>query len=451
MTYLLDTSVVIDGVNNIQALSENGKNKIIISDIVLAEADNLKTSPNVGFMARKFNAFLQTLEIIKTHDTKEALISELRSKDILIDLVSFKEYKTQAPYPSMLNDRRLCECAIWASSYYLDLVLVSSDAALRAYALSKQIRVKSLRLSQKDADDISFVKTIKISQEALQKLEFSPASELGLERSQKSIIFELENSHKVLANVINEKIEFINEDALRASKLPPKNVEQIFLANLIMSNLVDVVVSSSVSGSGKTALCVAYGFKLIDSPNTIYEKLIYIRNPIDSVDKEAAIGFKKGDLSEKLEGFFSPLNDTLEFFARNELRKQNKSLDKQSVDLKIADYIKRYDISFPYIGNLRGTNLNRAVIVIDEAQNFSLSAMQLVLTRVADSSKVLVIGDINQVDSLYLSKNNNALSFLLHQSAEPQTLNIAGIKLSKTVRGKVCEWAEELFSKNRHY
>jgi predicted ribonuclease YlaK len=76
--------------------------------------------------------------------------------------------------------------------------------------------------------------------------------------------------------------------------------------------------------------------------------------------------------------------------------------------------------------------------------------MQLVLTRVTDGSKVVVIGDINQVDSIYLSKLNNALTFLLNETKKPNdTVRMGAVIMPKSIRGRICEWSEEVFSKHK--
>lgn len=462
MTYLLDTSVIIDSIDNIKSLSNNGEHKILITDVVLNESDHLKSNlGSVGYMARRFNAMLQNSDQLDLKKYENHTVTEAKHNEILIDLISQKSYVENFSnnYQSVVNDRRIIETALWADEIYEDLVLVSNDVAFRTYAGTKGLKCQSLKVTESDIDKLEFIKVIVISYHYLEELHFKNVldleNDLGikLEPNEKNLIFKLENSdHEVLANVVNEKIEFLDEEKLREIKLPPRNKEQLFFANMILEATTDIIASSSPSGSGKTALATACAMKLIDKPDNTYEKIVYVRNPIDSVDKDAYIGFKKGDMGEKMGGYFTPINDALETFARAETRRSKKDLTRENVELKIEEFIKRYDIIFPYIGNLRGSNLSNAVIIIDEAQNFSLSSMQLVLTRVSDSSKVVIIGDINQVDSIYLSKQNNALSFLLNETRkENKEINLSAITLKKSVRGKVCEWAEELFSSHKHY
>jgi PhoH-like ATPase len=460
MTYLLDTSVIIDSINNIKNLSNNGKNLILITDVVLNEADHLKNTPGtVGYMARKFNNFLQEsiLQSIKEQDSFH--ITKIKNNQIEIDIISKEKYNENFSnnYQSIVNDRRIIESAIWANRYYKDLVVISNDVAFRTYAMTKNLKTDSLKVVENDLLELDFTKEIEIEYEYIEKLNYLDINELEQELNItikpqfKNIIFRQKNTnYTILANIINKRVEILDENTLRDIKLPPKNKEQLFYSNLIKNPKVDIVVSSSVSGSGKTALAIANAFKLIDSPKNNLQKILYIRNPIDSVDKDAYVGFKKGDMDEKLGGFWTPMYDTLETFAFNELKKAKKETNHENISSKIAEYITKYNISFPYIGNLRGSNLSNAVIIIDEAQNFSLSSMQLVLTRVVDGSKIIIIGDINQVDSIYLSKLNNALTFMLNEAKKDnEIINISAITLPKSIRGRVCEWSEKVFSKHK--
>ncbi|MCV6607327.1 MAG: PhoH family protein [Campylobacterales bacterium] len=462
MTYLLDTSVIIDSLDNLTSLSKSGENKILITDVVLNESDHLKNSLGaVGYMARKFNNFLQSGEVGESKYYDNHTVTPITNGNIVVDLISQKEYKENFKnnYESVVNDRRILETVKWANEIYEDLILVSNDVAFRTYAISLGLKCQSLKITESDIDKLEFVKDVEIEYDYLEKLHLknlkSVEEDLGIvfEPNEVNVVFKLKNSdHEVLANVINGKIEFINEDKLRECKLPPRNKEQLFFSNLILNHSTKVILSSSPSGSGKTAQATACALKLIDNPNTTYEKIVYIRNPIDSVDKDAYIGFKKGDMDDKMGGYFTPINDALETFALNELRKSRRDTSQETIELKISEYIKNYNITFPYIGNLRGSNLSNAVIIIDEAQNFSLSSMQLVLTRVSDSSKVIIVGDINQVDSIYLSKQNNGLSFLINETKNRESkIKLFPITLRKSVRGEICEWAEELFSKFKYF
>ena len=88
---------------------------------------------------------------------------------------------------------------------------------------------------------------------------------------------------------------------------------------------------------------------------------------------------------------------------------------------------------------MRGVNLE-GYLVFDEWQNSSPAVNKLMLTRVVDGSKVVILGDLHQIDHPHLTKYNNALAIMLKKAKSSNM--IAAIKLNKVVRGKIAEFAE---------
>ena len=137
-TYLLDTSVVIDSVDNLKILSDEGENLIVITEVVLSESDHLKGNPgSVGYMARRFNNFLQDAQVVETQRLENHTITKLLHQGVRIELVSQKKYEEGFAnnYQSVVNDRRIIETAAWADKHYENLIVVSNDVAFRTFAL----------------------------------------------------------------------------------------------------------------------------------------------------------------------------------------------------------------------------------------------------------------------------------------------------------------------------
>ena len=110
--------------------------------------------------------------------------------------------------------------------------------------------------------------------------------------------------------------------------------------------------------------------------------------------------------------------------------------------------ITTYGIGTMWVGEMRGRTLSNAFIIIDEAQNMSNKTMQMVLSRIDNSCKVVILGSNKQIDNFYVNKYTNALTTLLKSTKNENNLvNIFAIKLQKVLRGPITEWAEEIFSK----
>ena len=88
-------------------------------------------------------------------------------------------------------------------------------------------------------------------------------------------------------------------------------------------------------------------------------------------------------------------------------------------------------------------------MIIDEAQNMANSTLQLILTRIDSSCKVIVLGSNRQIDNQYITKHTNGLSTLLKATKEEhEEINLFGVELKKVLRGPITAFAEKVFSKD---
>ena len=139
-----------------------------------------------------------------------------------------------------------------------------------------------------------------------------------------------------------------------------------------------VVFGVGPAGTGKTYLAVAAAFKAYK--NKLIEKIILTRPAVEAGEK---LGFLPGDLQEKIDPYLRPLYDALEeFFGQ----------DKYSV------LIEKGIIEIAPLAYMRGRTLSNAFIILDEAQNSTVEQMKMFLTRLGDGSKMVVTGDVTQID-----------------------------------------------------
>lgn len=140
----------------------------------------------------------------------------------------------------------------------------------------------------------------------------------------------------------------------------------------------DLILGVGPAGTGKTLLAVAYGASLLVARKV--EKLIITRPAVEAGEK---LGFLPGDLTEKVDPYLLPVWDALaDTLGRTQLEKM-----REDGRIEVAP-----------IAFMRGRTLNRAFIVVDEAQNTSRAQMQMVLTRLGEGSRMAVTGDPSQCD-----------------------------------------------------
>jgi PhoH-like ATPase len=177
-----------------------------------------------------------------------------------------------------------------------------------------------------------------------------------------------------------------------------RNKEQEFSLNLLTNPAVHLVSMVGRAGCGKSFLALAAGVEqVIEKKN--YDTLIVIR-PTISVGEE--LGYLPGSVEEKLEPWLQPIKDNLNVLF---------SKKKDNVDLFFEQGIFQMEA----LSYIRGRSIPRAYIIVDECQNLSLSELKTVLTRAADGTKIVLTGDIEQIDKSKLDVVNNGLSITVEK------------------------------------
>lgn len=181
---------------------------------------------------------------------------------------------------------------------------------------------------------------------------------------------EIEKEHKE-----EKKEEIIRIDSKKPFVVPqtPKQKEYIKAIRKY-----DLVIGIGPAGTGKTYLAVACGIESIK--NGKYQRLILTRPALEAGEK---LGFLPGDLEEKIKPYLQPIYDAL-------------------FDLLKYEELKRWQerkiIEIVPLAYMRGRTLSNAFIILDEAQNTSYAQMKMFLTRLGLGSKIVITGDITQID-----------------------------------------------------
>lgn len=461
--YSLDTNILLEDATNIFKLSQKGKNLIILSETVLDEIDSKKSGfDEINFQAREFARILEDSKVIESKEKDVYKIIRIEIKDkskTIIDIISKEEYdvKTSNISSNIINDRKILELVKFAQSYYKeDIEFLSLDIMARTRAISLDIKTNSLKGSENKELIYNFIKDITINFNQIEFLDNQDIKKFDKDykRYNYSYCFKVKSSDQIiLASIENGKIRIIDESELRNQLITPLNKEQLFFSNAILSHYYNVLIIEAKAGSGKTLLALSGALKLVRQK--YFQRIIYIRNSIESLDKGEDIGYLPG-YEEKFKIYNHPLMDSLDYIIRSEHKKkksrknfENKiELDESEVTARIEEMINNYSIETMWVGEMRGRTLSNAFIIIDEAQNMSKKTMQMVLSRVDNSCKVVILGSNKQIDNFYVNKYTNALTTLL-QSTQDNTelVNTFAIKLQKVLRGPITEWAEEIFSK----
>ena len=208
--------------------------------------------------------------------------------------------------------------------------------------------------------------------------------------------------------------------------IKPRNKEQQFLMDALMDPTIQIVTAIGKAGSGKTICAIAAGLEqTIDEMNAEYSRVIVSR-PVQPLGKD--IGFLPGTMEEKMSPWLMPIQDNLQFLMGN---------DKVTLDI----YMQKGTIEIEALTYIRGRSISNAFIIIDEAQNLTIHELKTIITRVGEGTKIVLTGDVEQIDNVYIDATSNGLT---HAVEKFKKFELAShVTLLKGERSKVATFAAQ--------
>ena len=454
--FVVDTNIILEDFSNIKNLSQEGKNLIVLPEVVLDEIDSKKSGfDEINYQARQFARFLEDSSIKESYKVDNCQIIFLEIGLVSIHIISKSSYETDTKQISLniSNDRKILEIASFANTYYPKTIeFISNDIMARVRATSLNIETTFLKGDGKEDVELEYIKEIDIDFEQLEDIEKKNILDIDKEYLPHNFSYcmNVKNSDQVLLCAVKHgKINPLDETMLREQIITPLNKEQLFFTNAMLDLYYNIIIVEAKAGSGKTLLALSSGVKLIRQKH--YQRIIYIRNSIESLDKGEDVGYLPG-LEEKFAIYNHPLMDSLKYMARSEHKKKNTNKKQyiapteDEIDEKVSQTIQNYSIETMWVGEMRGRTLSEAFIIVDEAQNISNKTMQMILSRVDSTCKVVVLGSNKQIDNFYVNKYTNSLTTLLKSTnTKSDLVSLYAIKLKKVLRGPITQWAESIF------
>jgi PhoH-like ATPase len=453
--YVLDTNIILQNIQNVFNLSDGGTNIVVVPETVLIELeDKKKLASELGFQSRQFARYLAKTSVKHIDYKKNYKVVKLINENVELHIISKNTYESEMLAHNLAesNDKRIIEAAEVAKEYYADsdVIFVSLDIYARTFALFQNIKTETLHEDRADVPEFEFIKHIDLESNNFNRLHLTSILEIDPEHLPENFSYEFISSdgNRAYAIISNGQILPIEDSQFSGSIVKPANLKQKFMLSAILSNMYNLIVIDAKAGSGKTLLSIAGAMRLIDIGQ--YEKIIYVRNSIESLDRGADVGYLAGN-DEKFRIYNMALYDTLEFLSKKKLKKSASKDTLESIQSKTQEMMDKYNIQMLWPGEARGRTLNGAIVILDEWQNSSENTTQLILSRLDESCMAIVIGSNRQIDNLYLNKYNNGLTTLLKQTKfEHPELKMFGVELDKAVRGKFAEFSERIFERKRN-
>ena len=426
--YVLDTSVCL---SDSESIYNFGNNDIVLPLKVLEEIDkHKKRQDGVGTNARRI---IRTLDSLREKKSLQSGVRIDRGKGIL-RVVDHAVGQLSPHLDPSIADHMIISSALAEkeANPRRKVVMVSRDINMRVICDSVGLLT----------EDYNEVKVIKSQSELYTGFTSVLVDDQFIDQfydGMKVFLDDVEgicpNEYVMLVSNSNEKktalCRFLNdkEPLLKINPIKEaiwgvkaRNKEQAFSFDLLMDPEVSIVTLVGKAGSGKTLCAVAAGLKQImegkKSKDPLYKKLVVSR-PVQPMGKD--IGFLPGTMEDKMAPWLAPIQDNLKFLMGDQATLE-MYMDKGMIEMEALTYI-------------RGRSIANAFIIIDEAQNLSVHEIKTILTRVGEGTKIVLTGDIEQIDNVYIDETSNGL---VHAVEKFKDYEIAGhVSLLKGERSKV--------------
>tara|TARA_R100000388_G_scaffold91579_1_gene73750 strand:+ start:647 stop:1993 length:1347 start_codon:yes stop_codon:yes gene_type:complete len=414
---IIDTNVFL---SDSECLNKFENNDIFIPVKVLEELDkHKKRQDSVGFHARQTIKKLDSLRergslskgvrlgkglgVVKVLKVEELLLDELpmglshKSSDHLI-LAGALAIKESEP-------KRKC-------------VVVSQDINMRVIADALGLLTQDYVSSQVvDSRDVIFEGFTKFLVDDFMVEEFYDDEDVWLyeEDAEEQGIVLHPNEFVMLVSVENEKKTAIarfdswNKPLLHLSTMKddifswgvkPRNKEQKCGLDLLLNDEIPLVSLIGRAGSGKTLMAILAGLEqVLGNEKGRYNRII-ISRPIQTLGKD--IGYLPGTMEEKMAPWMKPIFDNMQYIMGTDKTMLEMYLNKGVIEIEALAYI-------------RGRSISDAFVIIDEAQNLTAHEVKTIITRIGENTKIVLTGDIEQIDNIYTNETSNGLTYAVEK------------------------------------
>ena len=414
--YVLDTSVYLTEASSIFKF---GRNDLFVPLKVLEEIDgHKKRQDSVGANAR---AFIRTLDELRAKGCLEKGVRIDKGLGML-KVMSYRCLK-DAIFPPDLDirhpDHTIIATAMAVQKQNSDrkTILVSRDINMRVICDSIGIT----------AEDYVSEKAVMSSEELYNGFSIHAVDDQLIDRyyAGEEIMFTEDevdeawhpNQYIMLVSNANEKksalgrftshhtpIEKVTNKKISDWNIDARNKEQAFAIDMLLNPDIKIISLIGRAGSGKTLMAIAAGLQQtigLRTDENHYSRLIVSR-PVQPLGKD--IGFLPGSMEEKMMPWLMPIQDNLKFLMG----------DRTSLEM----YMEKGKIEIEALTYIRGRSIANAFIVIDEAQNLTKHEIKTIITRIGEGSKIVLTGDIEQIDNVYVNETSNGLAHAVESFKE---------------------------------
>lgn len=407
--YVLDTNVLVHDPESIYSFEDNN---VVIPLPVLEELDSLKRrSDSVGRSARQVVRELDRLR--QEGDLSKGVRLKNGGTLIVMSLTNLREDFVEYFRSKYLDNWILAYVVRLNRTSSIPTILVTKDISLR---------VKASALGIQAQDYLTDRSNLALLPDGYRVVEESITEGQSMEGFR-------ENEY------VKSPSGYFKVKGGKATSLPlnfsstvwgiqPLNEEQLYAMDAMMDDDISLVTMVGIAGTGKTLIALACALEKTINQKA-YRRIIVAR-PLVPMGKD--VGYLPGSLEEKLTPWMQPIMDNLEFL-----------FDRVGMSLK--EFMKKDILEVEALSFIRGRTIPNQFVIIDEAQNLTPHEVKTILTRVGNKTKVVLLGDPYQIDTPYLDKDSNGLTYAASRLIGNPL--VAHITLKKGVRSPLANLAAE--------
>jgi len=431
--FIVDTSVLLYDKESIHSFPDND---VVIPLVVLDELDRFKDKKGlIGENARYVNRFLDELRErsplhegikLKNNQCISVALEGFDNVPIGLDrslpdnqIISLTLNLSKSSKQKVIlitkdiNFRVKCDAlGVKSEDYYRDRIINNSNELFKGY---NDFEIKNAEYINKIYEN-GYVPTSLI--EKLVNYKFCENEFVCLRSGQQSFLG---------CNIDGKIKPVIDKDSLCDDLIGVKarSKEQLYALNLLSRDDVPLVSLTGIAGSGKTFITLMSA--LSDLGKEKYQRIVFTRN-IQPVGRD--IGFLPGTMDEKMMPWMSPMLDNFRSGIKDrDLTYFSTLYEKGKIEIAPLSY-------------MRGRTFTDTFLILDEAQNASIHELKTVITRIGENSKIVLLGDIDQIDTPYIDSLSNGLTIVAEKFKNEK---LAGhVTLKKGERSELATLASKI-------
>lgn len=447
---MVDTNVLINDPNCISEFIKGG-NAVVIPKTVIFELDKLKMKAEIKLEVRTAIKAIYNFRKEKSDKlfiTWKQIFSKLELDKTVAD------HQIIATFNHVLQDKKFAG--------YKKFKLISDDATLLIIAGEIFADNPKVEIEPYNHIRVKLKKTPKVSKPVVLREEdfdkgaciFKPQRFKGLKENAGILLkfgetpeyMAIRKGNKLIPLDINNSVCGIKpmNEGLKDGK---QNWKQAQLIAQLLDPKINVVLISGVAGTGKTLLSLAAALQQRQK----YNQIILTRPAVPLEDKDE-LGFLPGDLNAKMAEYIVPFAQDLEVIIEANAKNQNfymRKVKNATSDALLTElrrdsfaFLNSFGIKVNAVQHYRGRTYHNTWIIVDEAQNLSPHQVKSIITRAGRNCKIVLTGDLDQIDKRFLNSENSGLAYAMVKMEGSPMVGVT--MLTHTVRSEIASYAEKV-------